>query len=299
MRREFQDIYQTVEKEEHFLPGHLLCHGCPGGLLYKYIGRTLAPNTIISCGASCLLLPSMNFPNAITVPAMYISMASAASGLTGISAALNVLGRKGRLKKGERIIPIAIAGDGSACDIGFAALSGAAERNDDGIFFTYDNEAYMNTGNQRSSATPQYSWTATTPKGKEQRKKDMMKIMAAHNIPYCATISFAFPEDFIAKVQKAKAMEPGFKYFHTLAPCPTGWRFPEGKTVELSRLAVETGMWNLFEVDHGEFRLTYKPKKRRPVKEYLSPQGRFSHLTDQDYERIQKEVDEECKKLGI
>lgn len=299
MRREFQNIYQDLEKEEGFRAGHLLCPGCSGALLHKYIARAMGPNTIVSLGATCVGLPGIMFPQAVTLPALYISMASAASGMTGIGVALNVLRRKGRLKEKGRIIPIAIAGDGSACDIGFAALSGAAERNDDGIFFTFDNEAYMNTGIQRSSLTPQYSWTQTTLKGKLQRKKDMPRIMAAHEIPYCATASFAFPEDFIAKVLKAKTMEPGFKYVHALASCPTGWRFPESKMIEVSRLAVDTGMWNLFEVDHGEFRLTYKPKTRKPVKDYLSLQGRFSHLTDLDYERIQKEVDTKCKELGF
>jgi len=298
MRREFKDIYQDVEKEEGFLAGHSLCPGCPGALLHKYISRTMGQNTIISFGASCVCTPGIMFPQAVTLPSLYISMASGASGMTGVASALNVLRRKGRLKEKERIVPIAIAGDGSACDIGFAALSGAAERNEDGIFFTFDNEAYMNTGIQRSSLTPQYSWTQTTLKGKPQRKKDMPMIMADHKIPYCATASFAFPEDFIAKVLKAKTMEPGFKYIHALACCPTGWRFPESKTIEVSRLSVETGMWNLFEIDHGEFRLTYKPKERRPVEDYLSLQGRFSHLTSSDYERIQKEVDAKCEKLG-
>ena len=299
MRREFQDIYREVEKEEGFRAGHALCPGCPGALLHKYIARIMGPNTVASFGATCVGLPAIMFPQSITLPSLYISMASGASGMTGIAAALNVLKRKGRLKEKERIVPIAIAGDGSACDIGFAALSGAAERNDDGIFFTFDNEAYMNTGIQRSSLTPQYSWTTTTLKGKLQRKKNMPKIMADHEIPYCATVTFAFPEDFIAKVLKAKAMEPGFKYIHALAPCPTGWRFPESKTIEVSRMAVETGMWNLFEIDHGKLNLTYKPKERKPVKEYLSLQGKFSHLTNDDYKRIQKEVDEKCEELGV
>jgi len=291
MRKTFEHMVQDSDTLQGIRAGHSFCPGCPGALLHKFVAQAMGPNTIISFGASCVALPGMIFPQATTLGSIYISMASSASGLTGISAALKVLKRKKRLKSKEKITPIGIAGDGSACDIGFAALSGAAERNDDGIFFVFDNEAYMNTGIQRSGLTPQYSWTVTTLQGKQQRKKNIPKIMAAHDIPYCATVTYAFPEDFISKIKKAKEMGPGFKYFHVLSPCPTGWKFPESKTIEVSRLAVETGMWDLFEVEHGKLRITYRPKRKRAVKEYLSLQKRFAHLTEKEFESIQQTVD--------
>jgi len=200
------------------------------------------------------------------------------------------------LAKDEKITVFAVAGDGGTADIGFGALSGAAERNDDGIYFCYDNEAYMNTGIQRSSQTPLKSWTTSTLEGKPQPKKDLPKIMADHRIPYVATASVGFPDDLIMKTKKAKDMIGGFRYIHTQGPCAPGWRFSENKVIEIARLAVECGMWLLYEVEDGNLRLTYKPTPRKPVKEYLSKQGRFSHLTEDDIKEIQSQVDQECEK---
>jgi Pyruvate:ferredoxin oxidoreductase and related 2-oxoacid:ferredoxin oxidoreductases, beta subunit len=190
------------------------------------------------------------------------------------------------------------AGDGGTVDIGIQALSGAAERGANFIYICYDNEAYGNTGLQRSGATPYGAWTTTTPTGKKERKKNMPFIMAAHRIPYVATACPSYPIDFINKLRKAKELK-GTKYIHVLTPCPTGWRYDTSKTVEIGRLAVQTGMWALYEIENGKFRLNppsdrlIDKSKRKPVKEYLSMQERFRHLTEGDIEKIQKWVDED------
>jgi pyruvate ferredoxin oxidoreductase beta subunit len=201
--------------------------------------------------------------------------------------------------KDEDINVFAVAGDGGTADIGFAGLSGAAERNDDGIYFCFDNEAYMNTGIQRSSQTPEKTWTTSTPDGKPHPKKDVPMIMAAHKIPYVATASIGFPDDLIMKVETAKELKQGFRYIHTLCPCAPGWRFPENNAIEIARLAVDCGMWLLYEIKNHEFRLTYKPRKRKPVREYLSRQGRFNLLTDEDIRNIQADIDRTCKRHGF
>jgi len=188
-----------------------------------------------------------------------------------------------------------VAGDGGTADIGFASLSGAAERNEDIIYFCLDNEAYMNTGIQRSSQTPPGTWTTSTPLGKSESKKDIPLILAAHKIPYVATASVSFPYDLIKKTTKARDIGKGFRYIHIHTPCPTGWRFPENKTIEVGRLAVETGMWKLFEIENGgKIKLTYKPKSRRPVADYLKLQGRFRHLKGDEIGYIQTDVNEQC-----
>jgi pyruvate ferredoxin oxidoreductase beta subunit len=260
------------------------------------LSKVMGENSITTLGATCIGLPAAVFPSVLDVPSIYVAMATPAPLLSGVSAGLRILKRKGKLAKDERINVYAVAGDGGTADIGFAALSGAAERNDDGVYFCFDNEAYMNTGVQRSSQTPQKTWTTSTLEGKPQPKKDLPMIMAAHGIPYVATASIAFPDDFIAKVEKAKQMTGGFRYIHTQCPCPPGWRFPENKAIELARLAVDCGMWRLYEVDHGDYQISYKPNPRKPVAEYLSRQGRFSHLTADEIESIQTNVDREWEK---
>jgi pyruvate/2-oxoacid:ferredoxin oxidoreductase beta subunit len=192
-----------------------------------------------------------------------------------------------------------MAGDGGTFDIGLQALSGAADRNEDVIYVCLDNEAYMNTGIQRSSATPFGAWTTTSPvgkkiQGKREFKKDLGAIVTAHGIPYMATLSIAHFNDFLKKVQRAKEVK-GFRFLHVLTPCVPGWRSEAAKSVAIARLAVETGMWTLYEVDHGEDRLTYKPKMMVPVKEYLQLQGRFRHMSEEDIKRLQAWICEKWK----
>jgi pyruvate ferredoxin oxidoreductase beta subunit/2-oxoisovalerate ferredoxin oxidoreductase beta subunit len=197
------------------------------------------------------------------------------------------------------IIVAAWAGDGGTFDIGLQALSGAAERNNDIIYFCYDNEAYMNTGIQRSSATPMNAWTTTTPPSampKTQPKKNLGEIVCAHRVPYFATATVAYPDDFMEKVRKAKDMK-GFRMIHILAPCPVGWRSEERYSILLSRLAVETRTFPLYEVEDGiNGRLTLDPPQK-PVDEYLTKQGRFRHFKPDDVVQVQKRVDAEFEHL--
>ncbi|MBW2370082.1 MAG: pyruvate synthase subunit beta [Deltaproteobacteria bacterium] len=292
-------IADTLPQEEIFQSGHPFCPGCSGGTMIRWITKVLGPDTICNIAASCLALPTMVYPHSLALPCLYIAMAPSAAGVAGVSAALKVLKRKGKIDPNRKITVIALAGDGSAGDIGMAALSGAAERNEDGIYFVFDNEAYMNTGIQRSGATPKYAWTTSTLGGKIEFKKDLPKIMAAHGIPYVATVSLAYPEDFMAKVEKARDMEPGFKYIHVNAPCPSGWKFKESQTIEVARLAVESGLWLLYEIEHGEFRLSYQPDKKIPVLDYLQVQKRFQNLTDVQIQALQDQVDQTWDRLAV
>jgi pyruvate ferredoxin oxidoreductase beta subunit len=230
------------------------------------------------------------------VPWIHAAFENAASVASGVARALKVRGR-------EDVKVVAIAGDGGTADIGFQALSGALERNENILYICYDNEAYENTGIQRSGSTPLYAWTTTTPvgriwRGEDRPKKDMPGIVAAHGAPYVATASIAYPLDLIKKVRKAVAIT-GPTYIHIHASCVPGWRIPENKSVEVCRMAVLTGAWILYEIENGKVRVTFKPPKRRPVIEYLRMQGRFRHLSDKEIAEIQRLVDEECKKFGI
>jgi pyruvate ferredoxin oxidoreductase beta subunit len=296
---EREDTIRDICGEEYFKGGHLLCPGCTGGIFWRLITKVLGKNSINTLGATCISLPPAVFPSVLDIPSIYVSMATPAPLITGVSAGLRALKRKGKLAEEDNITVFAVAGDGGTADIGFAALSGAAERNDDGIYFCFDNEAYMNTGIQRSSETPAKTWTTSTLRGKVQAKKDLPTIMAAHRIPYVATASIGFPNDLIRKVKKAKDMGRGFRYIHTLCACAPGWRIPENKVIEISRLGVECGMWLLYEIEQGELRLTFRPSKRKPVREYLSRQGRFSHLSEEEVKATQDEVDEACNRYGF
>jgi pyruvate ferredoxin oxidoreductase beta subunit len=275
--------------EEITKSGHLLCPGCAGAIAWRIITRVLGKSSIFVHSASCYAMPVINYPSTIVLPSLYVSFASASAAMSGVSAALRIKEKDGRLK--ERVNLFVVGGDGGTADIGFASLSGAAERNEDIIYFCFDNEAYMNTGIQRSSQTPYGTWTTSTPQGKFGLKKDMPLIMADHKIPYVATASVSFPNDLISKVKKARDMEKGFKYIHVLTPCPSGWRFPENKTIEVGRLAVETGLWKLYEVVNGKRRLTYQPREKIPVSEYLKLQGRFRHLKEDEIASIQQTAD--------
>jgi pyruvate ferredoxin oxidoreductase beta subunit len=206
--------------------------------------------------------------------------------LTGTSRALRAIGR-------TDVKAVAFFGDGGTYDIGFQGLSAAAERNENIFVITKDNEAYMNTGNQRSSATPKYAITSTTPagiksRGKDTQKKNIPFIFAAHYVPYVGTTSVGYPEDLIAKVNYAKNIE-GFRMLIIHSPCPVGWRFDPAKTIEIARSGVQTGVWPLMEIEYGEkFKLNYKPKELKPITEYLKPQARFRHMTDEEISEVQE-----------
>ncbi len=280
-----------VEKDGLIRPGNFFCPGCPAGVIWKLILRVLGSNCIASIGSTCVGMPAILYPSPLNIPTLHVGMPGPAAVVSGISAALEILREKGKRPGDEQITVIAVAGDGGTADIGFSALSGLAERNDDGIYFCFDNEAYMNTGIQRSSLTPAKSWTTTTLTGKSQFKKDLPMILAAHRVPYVATVSIGFPEDFLRKVKKARDLGKGFKYLHCLAPCPIGWGFATEKTIEVSRLAVETGVWPLIEIEGGVVRRTWDKETRKPVRDYFRMQKRFSHLTEEEIEGIQAVID--------
>ncbi len=283
----------SIPKEEYMSPGHLACQGCAAALIMRYVLKALGRKSIFTIPACCWSVIDGPFPySAIGVPLFHAPFETAASTSAGVAAAMKVLGKKD-------VTVVAWAGDGGTFDIGIQAISGAAERGDNILYIVYDNEAYMNTGIQRSSATPLKAWTTTTPYKfpKETPKKDMVQIMAAHKIPYVATASPAYPEDLIRKVTKAKAIK-GFKFIHVISPCPPGWKTSPEISIKLARLAVQTGVFPLLEIENGEYyKINIKPKQLKPVKEYIKLQGRFRHLTDEDIEEIQKQVERNWKTL--
>ena len=242
--------------------------------------------------ACCWSIINGPFPyTSIKVPLIHTAFETGASTASGVKAGLDAQGD-------TETTVAAWVGDGGTFDIGIQALSGAAERNDDIIYFCYDNEAYMNTGIQRSSATPFGTWTTTTPSNhpKSQPKKNMMEIMAAHRIPYAATCSVAFPDDMMTKIGKARAIR-GTKFIHIYSPCPTGWKSPSSLAVKIARLAVHTKVFPLYEVENGDrYNINIAPKNV-PVEEYLRLQGRFNHLTEDQIRGIQETVDREWERL--
>ncbi|MDI6847062.1 MAG: pyruvate synthase subunit PorB [Candidatus Bathyarchaeia archaeon] len=286
---------KELSKEEYLLKGHGACAGCSLAISLRLLFKALGNKIVMVVPACCTSVIPGPYPyTSFAVPVQNMLFEATGATASGVVAAFRRRGIKD-------VTVVGWAGDGGTVDIGIQALSGAAERGTDFIYICYDNEAYGNTGMQRSGATPYGAWTTTTPTGKKERKKDTPFIMAAHRIPYIATACPSYPMDFINKLRKAKEIE-GTKYIHILAPCPTGWRYDTSKTVEIGRLAVQTGMWVLFEIENGKFKFNppsnrlIDKAKRRPVKEYLTLQGRFRNLTEDDIERIQKWADEDWER---
>jgi len=282
----------TLPEEEIMSPGHLACQGCGAAMAMRYALKALGPKTITSIPACCWAVIDGPFPySAAGIPIYHSAFETAASTASGISHALSQLHR-------DDVTALAWAGDGGTFDIGLQSLSGAAERGDNLIYIVYDNEAYMNTGIQRSSATPHGAWTTTTPVKhyKKGRKKNIMEIMVAHHIPYCATASIAYPEDLVKKLKKARGIT-GTKFIHLYAPCPTGWKHPPGITVKVARLATETNVFPLYEVEEGIYHINKKIKNPKPVTDYLKIQGRFRHLTEEEAAYIQDQVDKSWQRI--
>ncbi len=273
---------KSLPTQEYLTPGHRLCSGCGAGTTIRQIFTALDKPPIIVNATNCVEVATTPYPytnwNVNWIhPAFECTAATAA----GVEAGLKALQRKGRIPKTDNPI-IAIAGDGGTYDIGFQALSGALERGHNFTYICYSNEAYMNTGIQRSSATPKYGWTTTSATGKAvpgkvRFQKDIMKIVVAHDIPYAATASPAYPMDLIRKVRKAVAVE-GPAFMVILAPCPRGWRTESELTIEIAKSSVLTRYWPLYEVENGKYKITKKVAKKRPVEEYLKYQGKFRHL---------------------
>lgn len=278
-----------AEKPDLFLSGHRACAGCAPTTVLRLIMKATRGPTIVTQATGCMEVVSSIYPyTSWAVPWLHTAFETAAANASGIEAALKALKRKGRLKH-EHVDVIAIAGDGGTYDIGFQALSGAVERGHDFLFVLYDNEAYMNTGIQRSGGTPKGAATTTSPAGtaipgKLEYKKPIADIMVAHEIPYVATAAPYYWRDLLEKVRKGLEVE-GPAFLHVLAPCPRGWRSDQTKSIEYSKLAVETCVFPLWEAVNGRYQLSVPsklialaPQKKRPVTDYLQGQGRFRHL---------------------
>ena len=281
----------NLPEREYLLPGNRTCAGCGLSIAYRYILKALEGNAIVAVPASCLTVLHGMYPiTSVLIPCVNVAFPSTAASASGLVAGLKALGR-------TDITVVGFAGDGGTHDIGIQALSGAAERGADFIYICYDNEAYMNTGTQRSSSTPLGAKTATTPVlGKQQHLKDMPRIMEAHSVSYIATACPSYPADLYDKMRKAKTKK-GTRYIHISTPCPPGWIFPTKDTVKMGRLAVETGMITLYEVEDGVFRLTGRSRsiaergKLKPVGDYIKLQGRFAGIGADNLKELQTWVD--------
>jgi pyruvate ferredoxin oxidoreductase beta subunit len=294
-------VPRLIQKREKLAPGHRACIGCGEALAVRLAFKALGNNIIVANATGCIEIFTAQIPLVTwEVPWIHTLFENTAAVASGIEAAYKVMRRKG-MPMPENTKVVAIAGDGGTSDIGIQALSGAMERGHDFTYICFDNEAYMNTGIQRSSATPFGASTTTSPAGKKSIgqftwKKNMPEIAAAHNIPYVATATHGYPFDLMAKVRKAVDTK-GPAYVHILSVCPTGWRSATDTVIRQSRLAVETGMFPLYEVENGQYKMSLDLPRLRPVVDYLKIQGRFRHLSEDNIAQIQARVKLDYEKL--
>ncbi len=300
-------IKEVMSKPERLTGGHRMCAGCGAPVAVRGVLRALKEQdkAVIGCATGCLEVSTFMYPyTAWKDSFIHTAFENVGATVSGAEAAYTALKRKGKINENYKFI--AFGGDGGTYDIGFQSLSGAMERGHDMVYVCYDNGAYMNTGIQRSSATPKGASTTTTPagtesNGKTQYRKDLTQILAAHNIPYAAQTAFISNfKDLHEKAEKAIYTQ-GPTFLNVMAPCPRGWRYDTKKLMQISKLAVETCYWPMYEVENGEWKLSYKPKKKLPIEEFLKPQGRFKHLFKEEnkhiIEEIQKEVDRRWETL--
>jgi len=292
---------RLLPKEDFVSSGHRACQGCGEVLAMRLVHKALGRNTIVASATGCMEIISSPYPEtAWKVPWIHVAFENPASVISGVEAGYKTLMRKGRYPK-RKINFVGYGGDGATADIGLQWVSGAMERGHDMIYICYDNEAYMNTGIQRSSSTPLGASTTTSPAGRvsigqQTWKKNVAEIMAAHEIPYVATLSPSYPFDLYRKVRKA-AETKGAAYLHVYASCATGWRMRPELAVQIGRLATETGVFPLYEVENGVYRITQETPELRPIRDYLKPQGRFRHLTDDVLDEIEKRIQREYRQL--
>ncbi|MFZ8855428.1 MAG: thiamine pyrophosphate-dependent enzyme [Thermofilaceae archaeon] len=294
---------KEIPREELFAPGHRLCAGCGIPQLVRLVLKAVPGPKVVVNATGCLEVATTIFPyTSWGVPWVHIAFENAAAVASGIEAAFKVLERKYGYKRPKVIV---FAGDGGTFDIGFQALSGALERGHDLIYICYDNEAYMNTGIQRSGATPKGAHTTTSPAGKVipgklERKKNLIEIAVAHGIRYAATMNPAYPVDMYNKIAKAASIQ-GSTVLHYFTSCPTGWYFDPSRSIEVARLAVQTRIWPLYEYEEGKYRITVPVKEPKPIEEYFKLQGRFRHLLEPEnrwlLEEIKREVEENWNRL--
>ncbi len=288
--------------EELLAPGTRTCAGCGAAIAVRMVLRAIekdvGKNFIVCNATGCMEVATTPYPETSwRIPWIHVAFENVSAVASGVNAAYENISENSKTEKPKII---AIGGDGSTFDIGFGSLSGMLERNDDVLYICYDNEAYMNTGVQQSGATPKFASTSTTPLGKVipgnlQRKKNLVEIAAAHNVYAASTTIYNF-RDLENKVRKALKIK-GAKYIQIFASCPTGWRIPEKDAIKITKLAIETGIYKVFEIENGKVNLNYKPAKRKKVEEYLKMQGRFRHLTQQQIDEIQDGIDKEWQEL--
>lgn len=301
------NLKQEMNKPERLASGHRMCAGCGAPVAVRGVLRALKEEdkAVIGCATCCLEVSTFMYPYTSWKDSfIHNAFENAGATVSGVEAAHKALLRKGKIKHESKFI--AFGGDGGTYDIGFQSLSGAMERGHDMVYVCYDNGAYMNTGIQRSSATPRFADTTTTPAGtesdgKKQYRKDLGQIIAAHHVPYVAQTTFVKNlKDLHEKSEKALYKE-GSAFLNVMAPCPRGWRYPAEDLMEICNLAVETCYWPLYEVEDGKWTLNYMPKKKLPLEDFLRPQGRFKHLFKKGNEHLiaemQAEVDKRWEEL--
>lgn len=304
------NLKEEARKPERFMGGHRMCAGCGAPVVVRGVLRALKPedHAVIGSATGCLEVSTCMYPFTSWKDSfVHSAFENAGATVAGAEAAYNAMKRKGKISKETKFI--AFGGDGGTYDIGIQSLSGAMERGHDMVYVCYDNGAYMNTGIQRSSATPTFADTTTSPAGKVipgkmQLKKDLTQIMVSHHIPYVAqTAPIGNLKDLAEKSEKA-IYTKGAAFMNVLAPCPRGWRYPTPDLIKITKLAVDTCVWPLFEVVDGKYKITYTPKEKLPVEDFLKPQGRFSHMfkagNEWMVEQFQKDVDlrwEQLQKL--
>ncbi|HWI61469.1 MAG TPA: thiamine pyrophosphate-dependent enzyme [Symbiobacteriaceae bacterium] len=296
---------KNVPQDQMMVPGHRTCAGCGPALVYKLVAQAAGPNSIFIGPTGCMYVANTSYGcTPWKIPWIHSQITNGGGVAAGIEAAYKMFEKK----RGDGIKPniVVMWGDGGATDIGLTSLSGAIYRNHDVLFVCYDNESYANTGIQTSPTTPYGAWTTFTPSGPEIPEgktlwpKDNPKLVAGGhpNLKYLATASPAFAIDLMNKVRKGCNAE-GPAYIHLHAPCPKGWNFAAKDTIEMAKLAVDTGMYLLYEIENGQMKVTYKPRKRRPVAEYMRLQGRFGHLQPEHFAKMQEWVDKRAMELGL
>jgi len=284
-----------------FVSGHRACAGCGATIIIRQVMSVAGKDTVVGFATGCMEVVTTIFPyTAWKVPFIHNAFENSAATISGVEAAYKALKRKGKISKDKKINFIAFGGDGGTYDIGLQSLSGAMERGHNMLYICYDNEAYMNTGIQRSSATPFGAHTTTSPAGtvipgKRQQRKDLTEVMAGHHIPYVAQVSPSHWSDLTKKVEKALSID-GPAFINALSPCPLGWYYDPALTVKVAKLAVDTNFWPLYEVIDNKHIITHKPRKTKPVEEWLKMQGRFRHLFTPENKHIISEIQSQVDK---
>jgi len=300
-------LKDLAKMEDRLVAGHGMCLGCGIPLIFKVVLRATEDPLIIANATGCLEVCTTIFPRTSwNMTWVHSAFENAASTIAGVEAMYKALKRRGKIPKDKTIKFMGVGGDGGTYDIGLQALSGAMERGHDIVYLCYDNNAYANTGGQRSSATPLGASATTSPAGEQspgklQWRKDLTKILAAHNVPYVAQASPTRWQDLYNKAKKAFEIE-GPAFLNVLCLCPTEWKYEESKGIQLAKIAVDTCVWPLYEVENGKYKINYKPKEKKSVLEWIKPQGRFRHLFKEEnawvLEEFQKKVDEEWEELN-